>query len=204
MPRSFTFVSGLVISTAAFALAGCSGDESAPASSNAAPLTSASASPSTGSSPTNTAPASTGTKKSYSQKIEDDVLGHRIAFTSVVRGFSSKEYAWVTEEGGEFVLIQVDAVAGEKYGGGVYGGWKLQSPDGETHIASTLAKPDMKAAGYEPLEGVISRGESGKGWVAFQVDKISPTYTLVYTRPAANVIGSDEVIPKKVWEFPLS
>ncbi|MGL5929118.1 MAG: hypothetical protein ACRCY8_09290 [Dermatophilaceae bacterium] len=206
MPRSLRLLAGVVAGATALALGGCSGDEPDTRSSGAAApesSTSASASPSGSPSASGSASAGMGTKKPYAQRVVDDVMGHRIEFTGVVRGFSSKEFTNVTEDGGEFVLVQVKATAGEKYSGGVNGGWKLESPDGSANPSTSIVEADMKAAGYEPFER-LSRGESGTGWVAFQVNSASPSYTLVYTRQAAKVIGSDTTIPAKTWEFPLS
>ncbi|MGL5825827.1 MAG: hypothetical protein ACRCYU_13615 [Nocardioides sp.] len=207
MRRHLRIRTCLLAGAAAITLASCSGSDAtntrSPDAATQAP--SASGSPSTSESPSGPAtPSENGTKKPYAQKIVDDVMGHDIEFTGVVRGFSLKKFASVTEDGGEFVLVQVKATAGKKYSVGFYGGWKLTSPDGTPHSpATSIAEPDMKTAGYEPFKD-LPRGQSGTGWVAFQVNSISPSYTLVYTRPAAKVIGSDTTIPEKVWEFPLS
>lgn len=143
----------------------------------------------------------TETKISY--VVEDKVLGNTIAFTSVVRDFPVPDDFSSLKEDGEIVLVQIDAQAGEKFSGGIQGGWGLTTPDGDPGNSTTIVDTEMAAAGYEPLDPP-SRGESAKGWVAFQVNDRADTYTLGYKRMAASIIGSDQTIPTKTWEFPLS
>lgn len=135
--------------------------------------------------------------------MEDEVLGDTIAFTGVVRNFPVLDDFPSLKESGELVLIEIDAQAGDEYSGGVQGGWKLTTPDGGPGPSTGIADSEMAAAGFEPFDPP-SRGESAKGWVAFQINEKADTYTLEYQRSAASVIGSDEVIPEKTWTFPLS
>ncbi len=101
------------------------------------------------------------------------------------------------------MLVQIDATAGDKYSGGIHGGWRLKTPDGASGPATSIVDAEMAAAGFSPFEE-LSSGESGTGWVAFQVNKKADSYTLEYKRLAANVIGSEETIPAKIWSFPLT
>lgn len=214
--RPTTFRLGTVAAAcaASLALAACSGgdatsDVTAPSPSassssggdESSPPTTPEATPSeTDSTPAEPA-ASTQTKISH--VVKDDVLGNTITFASVVRDFPVPDDFPSLQEDGEIVLVQVDAQAGEKFSGGVQGGWGLTTPDGAPGNSTTIVDTEMAAAGYEPFDPP-SRGESSKGWVAFQVNDRADTYTLEYKRSAANVIGSDKTIPAKTWEFPLS
>lgn len=135
--------------------------------------------------------------------VKDDVLGNTIAFTAMVRNFPVPEKFESLKQDGELVLVEIDATAGKKFSGGVQGGWKLTTADGSLGNATSIADKEMAAAGYPPFDAP-SRGESAKGWVAFQVNDKADSYRLVYKRSAATVIGSDQVIPAKTWEFPLS
>ena len=143
-----------------------------------------------------------GTPVAVGETITDDVLGDTITIVQVIKGFPSTEYANITEDGGEFVLVEVDVTAGDLYSGGVQGGFKLLS-GGETAGSSTgIIDDELEAAGMTPFDGVSS-GEAATGWVVFQVNSVKPSYELTYTRMAANVIGSDETIPEQVWTIPL-
>lgn len=143
-----------------------------------------------------------GTPVTVGETITDDVLGDTITIVQVIKGFPSTEFANIAEDGGEFVLVEVDVTAGDLYSGGVQGGFKLLS-GGETAGSSTgIIDDELEAAGMTPFDGVDG-GETGSGWVVFQVNSVKPSYELTYTRMAASVIGSDETIPEQVWTIPL-
>lgn len=137
-----------------------------------------------------------------SQTITDDVMGHTINVTNVVRGFPIPDENESLKETGEIVLVEVDITAGDTYSGGVQGGFRLKSSDGQTNARTTAFDDDVEAGGFTPFDGV-SRGESGKAYVVFQVNEKSDGYSLLYKRSAAKVIGSDETIPEQEWEVPL-
>lgn len=143
-----------------------------------------------------------GTPVAVGETITDDVLGDTVTIAQVIKGFPSTEFANIAEDGGEFVLVEVDVTAGDLYSGGVQGGFKLLS-GGETAGSSTgIIDDELEAAGMTPFDGVDG-GETGSGWVVFQVNTVKPSYELTYTRTAASVIGSDETIPEQVWTIPL-
>ncbi|GAA1809939.1 hypothetical protein [Nesterenkonia flava] len=53
----------------------------------------------------------------------------------------------------------------------------------------------MEAADRTPLEDVARRdGGEHTGWIAFFAEERAETYVLRYTRPGAEVIGSDETL----------
>ncbi|WP_203337575.1 hypothetical protein [Nocardioides limicola] len=141
-------------------------------------------------------------KVELSEAFEDEELGHSFTITGLVRNFPVPDNFTSLRESGELVLVEVDVTAGSEFSGGVQGGFKITSPDGTANSATTIAADAMEAAGFTPFTGV-SRGESGIGWIAFQVNTKADTYTLNYERREASVIGQDRVIPAKVWEFPL-
>jgi len=136
--------------------------------------------------------------------IVDDVLGDTISVTQMVRDFASSDAgAAVIEGGGEFVLLELDLAAGDQFSGGIQGGWKLLTEDGElAGSATTILDEEMAAAGFTPLDAPSS-GETATGWVAFQVNTRSDAYTFEYKRQAATVIGQDTEIPEQVWTEPL-
>lgn len=149
--------------------------------------------------------ASEQTEIDVDETIEDDVLGDKISFTGLVRDFDAPSSPNIAGDGGEWVLVEVDATAGDKFSGGIAGGWKLVS-DGElAGSASGIIDDDMEAAGFTPWED-ISSGESGTGWVAFQVNTRFDSYQLEFKRLAASVIGGGDPIPEKIWtvELPTS
>lgn len=132
--------------------------------------------------------------------IVDDVLGDTISVTQMVRDFQPTDNGTaVVEDGGEFVLLELDLVAGDQFSGGIQGGWKLLTADGElAGSATTIVDEDMEAAGFTPLDNPSS-GEAAKGWVAFQVNTRSDAYQFEYKRGAAKVIGQDTEIPEQIW-----
>lgn len=147
-------------------------------------------------------PAAEQTEIAVDETIEDDVLGDKISFTGLVRDFDAPSSPNIAGDGGEWVLVEVDATAGDKFSGGIAGGWKLVS-DGElAGAASGIIDEDMEAAGFTPWED-ISSGESGTGWVAFQVNTRFDAYQLEYKRLAASVIGGGDPIPEKIWTIEL-
>lgn len=132
--------------------------------------------------------------------IVDDVLGDTISVTQMVRDFQPTDSGTaVVEDGGEFVLLELDLAAGDQFSGGIQGGWKLLTADGElAGSATTILDEDMEAAGFTPLE-TPSSGEAAKGWVAFQVNTRADAYQFEYKRGAAKVIGQDTEIPEQIW-----
>jgi hypothetical protein len=146
--------------------------------------------------------ASAPEKVALKEAFTDDELGHSIKVTGLVRDFPVPDDFESLRETGELVLIEVDVTAGSEYSGGIKGGFKITSADGTVNAETSIADDAMDAAGFTPFEGV-DRAESGTGWFSFQVNTKADTYTLVYERPAATVIGEDKVIPAKTWEFQL-
>lgn len=146
------------------------------------------------------AAAGAGQELPYDQGLVDDVMGHEVRFTGLVRDFPAP--ATMEDFDGEILLVRVEATAGETYSGMVDGPFRLTSPDGRANARTNIADEDLAAAGYPPYEAPRS-GESATGWISFQANTRSDTYTLEYERFAASVIGSDETIEQKIWEFPV-
>ena len=137
------------------------------------------------------------------ETIDDDAMGDTIKITGLVRDFPATSNTAIAEGGGEWVLVELDVKAGEKYSGGVQGGFSLYTPDGTLAGSSTtIIDGDMEAAGFTPWKSASS-GEQSKGWQAFQVNTRADAYQLQYKRLGANVIGSDKTIPTKVWKIDL-
>lgn len=135
--------------------------------------------------------------------IIDDVMGDTVTVTQMVRDFQPAESSAVVEDGGEFVLLELDLAAGDEFSGGIQGGWKLLTVDGElAGSATSILEDDMAAAGFTPLEEPSS-GEAAKGWVAFQINTRADAYQFEYKRQAAKVIGQDTEIPEQIWTEPL-
>jgi len=151
---------------------------------------------------TTEAPAASQKKIAIDETIKDDVMGHVIKVTGLVRDFSSADHANITEDGGEWVLVEVDVTAGEKYSGGVQGGFKLTSSGELAGPATGLIDDELKAAGFTPWE-TASAGEHTKGWIAFQVNSRFDAYQLEYKRGAASVIGGGDPIDEKIWKIDL-
>lgn len=178
-----------------FTLAACGGSDDAPPadSSPAAEATTEA---------TTEAPAASQQKIAVDETIKDDVMGHVIKVTGLVRDFTAPDNTNIPEGGGEWVLVEVDVTAGKKYSGGVQGGFKLQS-GGQLAGASTgIIDGAMTDAGFAPWEPA-SAGEHTKGWIAFQVNTRSDAYQLEYKRLAASVIGGGDPIDEKIWSIDL-
>lgn len=152
---------------------------------------------------TTAAPAADQTKLAVDQTIQDDVLGDTIKITGMVRDFQAPSRTNIPEGGGEWVLLELDTKAGDKFSGGVQGGFTLYQADGELAGSTTgIIDEDMTAAGFTPWE-TASAGEQTKGWVAFQVNNRADAYQLQYKRLAASVIGGGDPIPEKIWKIEL-
>jgi hypothetical protein len=180
-------------------LSACGGSDSSDGDAPAAdPETSAT----TSAAPETTdAPAAEQTKLAVDQTIQDDVLGDTIKITGMVRDFQAPSRTNIPDGGGEWVLLELDTKAGDKFSGGVQGGFTLYQTDGEL-AGSTIIDDDMTAAGFTPWE-TASAGEQTKGWVAFQVNTRADAYQLQYKRLAASVIGGGDPIPEKIWKIEL-
>jgi hypothetical protein len=148
-------------------------------------------------------PAAEQTKLAVDQTIQDDVLGDTIKVTGLVRDFQAPSRTNIPDGGGEWVLLELDTKAGDKFTGGVQGGFTLYQTDGELAGSTTgIIDDDMTAAGFTPWE-TASAGEQTKGWVAFQVNNRADAYQLQYKRLAASVIGGGKPIPEKIWKVEL-
>ncbi|TCI96449.1 hypothetical protein [Aeromicrobium sp. IC_218] len=192
----------VLAAAAVLTLAACGGSddsESADSTPSASAETSATPEPAE----TSGAPAAEQTQLKVDETIQDDAMGDTVKITGVVRDFPVTSNTAIAEGGGEWVLVQIDATSGEKYSGGLSGVFSLYTPDGTLAGASTtIVDGDMEAAGFTPFEAPDA-GEQGTGWQAFQVNTRADAYQLQYKRLGANVIGSDQTIPTKVWKVDL-
>lgn len=190
--RRFTVA---LATTALLTLSACGGGDDEPSSSSS-PAASSEAT-----TEASEAPAEQ-TRLDVDETIKDDKLGHTIKITGLVRDFDAPSRTTIPEGGGEWVLVEVDVKAGDKYSGGVRGGFSLYTTDGSLAGSSTtILKDDMVAADLRPWEGTSS-GEQSKGWIAFQVNTRADAYQLQYKRLAANIIGGGS-IPEKIWKIDL-
>lgn len=214
-----------VTATAAVAvlLTACGGGESesgttqsASTSSSTSESTPSESSASESESPESTETESSGTEASESdsgsaggemeevevgESVEDPELGNTVEVTKIVRDFASEDFANIAEDGGEIVLVEIDAKAGDEFSGGVNGPFKLRA-DGTDSSSTSIVDDELEAAGMTPFDGP-SRGEEATGWLAFQVNTRADSYEFVYTRLAAKVIGSDKTFPKEEWTIEL-
>lgn len=181
-----------------FALTACGGsdDPATDASPSAEATTEAAADETT------EAPAGSQQEIAVDEAIKDDVMGHAIKVTGLVRDFAAPDHTNIPEGGGEWVLVEVDVTAGKKYSGGVQGGFKLTSAGQLAGSATGLIDDAMTSAGFTPWE-TASAGEHTTGWIAFQVNTRSGAYQLEYKRGAASVIGGGDPIAEKIWTIDL-
>ncbi|QFQ31446.2 hypothetical protein EEW87_015595 [Janibacter melonis] len=135
------------------------------------------------------------------ESVEDPELGNTVEVTKIVRDFASEDFANIAEDGGEIVLVEIDAKAGDEFSGGVNGPFKLRA-DGTDSSSTSIVDDELEAAGMTPFDGP-SRGEEATGWLAFQINTRADSYEFVYTRLAAKVIGSDKTFPKEEWTIEL-
>lgn len=135
------------------------------------------------------------------ESVEDPELGNTVEVTKIVRDFASEDFANIAEDGGEIVLVEIDAKAGDEFSGGVNGPFTLRA-DGTDSSSTSIVDDELEAAGMTPFDGP-SRGEEATGWLAFQVNTRADSYEFVYTRLAAKVIGSDKTFPKEEWTIEL-
>lgn len=195
----------------ALLLTACGGEESAEtdaastaSASETSSATEASASESSSSETSaseTSAPAGEMEEVEVGESVEDPELGNTVEVTKIVRDFASEDFANIAEDGGEIVLVEIDAKAGDEFSGGVNGPFKLRA-DGTDSSSTSIVDDELEAAGMTPFDGP-SRGEEATGWLAFQVNTRADSYDFVYTRLAAKVIGSDKTFPKEEWTIEL-
>jgi hypothetical protein len=149
------------------------------------------------------APAAEQTQIAVDQTIADDEFGHTIKISALVRGFVAPSRTNIPDGGGQWVLAQLDIAAGDKYSGGVQGGFTLRAGAELGGTTTGIIDDDMTAAG-SPWE-TASAGEKTTGWVAFQVNNRADAYILQYKRGAAKIIGGGETkqIPEKIFTVQL-
>jgi len=187
-----------VSAAALLSLSACGGSDGSTDESSSAE----SSAPATPVEETTDAPAASQSEIDVDETIKDDVLGNTIKITGLIRDFESPSHANIPEGGGEWVLVELDVKAGEKFSGGVQGGFSLYTADGElAGSATSILDDDMKAADLTPWQ-TASSGEQTKGWQAFQVNTRSDAYQVQYKRLAASVIGGDP-IPEKIFTVDL-
>ncbi|KQX74793.1 MULTISPECIES: hypothetical protein [Aeromicrobium] len=199
---SKTIRRSLVAATAAalLAVSACGGSDSSGDEAATTPETSAT----TPAAPETTdAPDAQQAELPVDQTIQDDVLGDTVKITGMVRDFQAPSRTNIPDGGGEWVLLELDTAAGDKFSGGIQGGFTLYQTDDELAGSTTgIIDDDMTAAGFTPWE-TASAGERTTGWVAFQVNTRADAYQLQYKRLAASVIGGGDPIPEKIWTIEL-
>lgn len=178
-----------------FTLAACGGSDDEPVGGDSTPAAEATTEATTDS------PADQ-QEIAVDETIKDDVMGHVIKITGLVRDFTAPNNTNIPEGGGEWVLVEVDVKAGKKYSGGVQGGFKLTSGGQLAGSSTGIIDAAMTDAGFAPWESA-SAGEQTKGWIAFQVNTRSDAYQLEYKRLAASVIGGGDPIDEKIWTIDL-
>jgi hypothetical protein len=138
------------------------------------------------------------------QVIADEPLGHSVTITDVVRNFAVPDGVLPSFGGSapEVVLVRVDATAGSAYYTSLSASdlTLRTSPGGVPNSPDTYLVSDaMGAAGHEPLT-LVSRGQHGAGWLAFELEHPADDLWLSYDRAAQN----DGAIPAVSVEVPLT
>lgn len=151
---------------------------------------------------TTEAPAAEQTEIAVDQTITDPEYDNVIKITGLVRDFTAPSKPNIPDGGGEWVLVELDTTAGDKFSGGIQGGFTLYTGEELGGTTTGIIDDDMAAAGFTPWE-TASSGEQTKGWVAFQVNTRQDTYQLKYKRLAAKIIGQDKEIPEKIFSVDL-
>ena len=151
---------------------------------------------------TTESPAAAQTEIAVDQTITDEEYGNTIKITKLVRDFQAPSKTNIPEGGGEWVLVQLDTTAGDKYSGGIQGGFTLYSGGELAGTTTGIIDDDMSAAGFTPWEEA-SAGEQTTGWVAFQINNRADAYQFQYKRGAAKIIGQDKEIPEKIFSVDL-
>ena len=191
------------VASVVLTVSACGGGSDSSEGETAAPESSATTPEASEAPETTPAPAAAATAIPVDETIQDDVLGDTIKITGMVRDFQAPSRTNIPDGGGEWVLLEVDTKAGDKFSGGVQGGFTLYETGGELAGSPTgIIDEDMTAAGFTPWE-TASSGEQTKGWVAFQVNTRADAYQLQYKRLAASVIGGGDPIPEKIWKIDL-
>lgn len=151
---------------------------------------------------TTDSPAAAQTEIAVDQTITDEEYDNTIKITALVRDFQAPSKTNIPDGGGEWVLVQLDTNAGDKFSGGIQGGFTLYAGGELAGTTTGIIDDDMSAAGFTPWEEA-SAGEQTTGWVAFQINTRADAYQFQYKRGAAKIIGQDKEIPEKIYTVDL-
>lgn len=136
--------------------------------------------------------------------LSDPVMGHRFEVAQVVHGFAAPARLSALT-GRQFVLVEVTAVAGEKYYSSLDGTELTIVEPGSAapSSATSVISAEMTAAGYPPLARVRAGG-SGTGWLAFLLSKTDSRGLLLrYTRLPYIDTSTDQPIPRATFDVRL-
>lgn len=159
-----------------------------------------------------TAAEPTGLIPVTAETITDDVLGHTITATDIVRGFpwTSEQTAFSDRPGAEQILVKVHVTAGDRF----FSTMDCSSlrmvaegvPSDTYPTSSNVALPSlaeaMTAAGYPPL-AAVDQGEWETGWCSFAMTDPSPVLDLEYLRLAYGT-NFGENIEERTWTVALT
>lgn len=169
--------------------------------------------PVSSSSATNAPSSTTGHRINLNITISDPDMGDQVVAQTLIRDIPMPPGTLNMADTStmELAFLQITATAGAKYQtvfiptDSVY----LMSSDGfELGSLNTddKAAAAMTAAGCPPFpkDGVLDPGETGTGWISFQIRKDEPfPATLRLMRTAAKVVDTGQTIPDKNFDVPL-
>lgn len=137
--------------------------------------------------------------------FDDTVIGDKVTVISAIRGASYPSVADDIAEGSELVLLQVKITPSGDFGGIVSPSkFRLNKADGDQERYNSKVEDEMAADGKKVLDAPRRDGEA-TGWIAFLLDEDEKgaTYTGVYTRDAAKILGEDKTLAEFTGEFEI-
>lgn len=138
------------------------------------------------------------------QSHTDVGMGHEIEVLSARRGFEPTAADQAAPDGGEWILVKIRTVSGDKFYGGVGSHFKIAgATDGvDSSELTTLIEDDLSAQGL-PMWSSTTSGETSEGWLAFKVWDADSRYTFRYDRPAGTNTTDNTSVPADRWEVGL-
>jgi hypothetical protein len=137
--------------------------------------------------------------------ITDSVLGHSITVTRIARGMPWPAGYSAQASAFELVAVEMTWVPGTKYTAAIRASdFSIAAGATLPSRSNSVLDGDLQMLGWTVLPAQIANGQTGTGWLVFEVDpKDAPTLRLDYTRPASLVTDTKLSIPKKVFSVVL-
>lgn len=149
------------------------------------------------------APAGDETEVEIGHEFEDPETGDVFTVRSAVRNVDSEAGADVIAEGGEIIYLLVSVVPSDEFGGAI-SGRDFEIADGESS-SSTVGdlEEELESSDRDLWERPRRMDGEFEGYIALMAETAADSYTVIYTRGEAEILGEDETIDEFSEEFEI-